>query len=219
MFIKHRTGRDHRIVQAIILMGALALVGMSACARHYGTGLPVPASSASTLAERGIAFCQYQSLPLRAYHHMPYIDVGVRTVGGVVAFAPFLVDFGSTGSSLDVGHHAFGVSEPLLGANQCATDNSPCRPNTNGYFCPFVDFQFFGGGYGPVCLMQSDYHATLKSAEAPFRQAGIIGADFFTGAIFGVDFVGGALYRFSQGCADWQGLLRRAGMVPLSTAG
>ncbi len=116
--------------------------------------------------------------------------------------ASFLVDFGSTSSTIDLG--AFKTPPP-----------SSCDAGAGtGQACSFADFDFFGS-WGQVTFYLESY-AGFKGAV---RQGGIVGTDFLSVHPFTLDFQSNRIFQGSNTafCSDAE--LVAAGYAPLSTAG
>ncbi len=131
------------------------------------------------------------------------VDMSAPDAGDAGALVDFLLDFGSNGSTIDLG--AF---NPAPAPSYCNGDAS-----LPGASCSFPNFDFFGP-WGTVELVTADYSFLVSSV----RQAGIIGTDFFSVFPFTIDYTGAKVYRASGAfCADTQ--LLGAGFQPVPTDG
>ncbi|AUX31777.1 MULTISPECIES: hypothetical protein [Sorangium] len=137
--------------------------------------------------------CHGEKRPLVVSRQMPY---AVARVGA--AEGHFLLDFGTTASTIDPQGFAGGVAPaPVAGSAD-----------------RFADFDFYGP-WGTVRLTVQDH----SGVQGTVRQAGILGTDFLSLNAFTLDYEDGAVYRADAGalCADE--ILRAEGMKPLWTAG
>lgn len=125
---------------------------------------------------------------------MPYTKVKVGNAEGY-----FLIDYGTTGSSIDT--MGFINSKPALVTN--TTDK-------------FANFDFFGS-WGAVSLNIQN-HSGIQGLGS-MKQAGILGTDFLCFNTFLLDYTTNKLFRGNeqQGCSD--SILLRAGFKAASTAG
>ena len=124
------------------------------------------------------------------------------TVGAAPSAQPadFLVDFGSTLSTIDLG--AF-KTPPA----------SSCDAGT-GQVCSFADFDFFGS-WGQVTFYSESY-AGFKGSV---RQGGIVGTDFLSVHPFTLDYQGNRIFQGSNTAFCSDAVLSAAGFAPLTTAG
>lgn len=137
--------------------------------------------------------CHGEKRPLVIASQMPY---AVARVGA--AEGHFLLDFGTTASTIDPQGFAGGVvPEPVAGS----TDQ-------------FTDFDFYGP-WGTVRLTVQDH----SGIQGTVRQAGIVGTDFLSLNAFTLDYEDGAVYRADAGALCPDEVLRAEGMKPLWTAG
>lgn len=120
---------------------------------------------------------------------VPYIEVSVDEQRG-----HFLLDFGATGSTIDL----------------VAFAKRPRATKEKKY----PDFDFFGT-WGSVSLMAMDH----SGIQAGVRQAGIIGTDFLSLNIFTFDYVRGRVYRASADGFCHDEALRGIGLRPFDTKG
>lgn len=138
--------------------------------------------------------CFGEKRELRTSSTMPYTKVKVGTYEGY-----FLLDFGTTGSTIDTNNFINGKPKPSLSSTG-----------------KFDDFNFFGS-WGTVFLNIQN-HSQI-SGLTHFKQAGIIGTDFLSLNIFTLDYSKHQLYRSNPAefCADT--VLIRMGFKAASTAG
>ncbi|WP_437947436.1 hypothetical protein WME98_42755 [Sorangium sp. So ce296] len=137
--------------------------------------------------------CHGEKRPLVISSQMPY---AVARVGA--AEGHFLLDFGTTASTIDPQGFAGGVvPEPVAGSAD-----------------RFADFDFYGP-WGTVRLTVQDH----SGIQGTVRQAGILGTDFLSLHAFTLDFEDGAVYRADAGALCPDEILRAEGMKPLWTAG
>ena len=124
----------------------------------------------------------------------PYTKVKVSEFEGY-----FLLDFGTTGSTIDTKNFINGT--PKLSSN-----------STN----KFDNFDFFGS-WGTVSLNIQN-HSNITGLN-DFKQAGIIGTDFLALNIFTIDYENGFLYRANKNnfCSNEE--LINLGFKATSTAG
>src|SRR5206468_2777677 len=78
----------------------------------------------------------------------------------------------------------------------------------------FDDFDFYGP-WGTVHLDVQDHSGIVGSV----RQAGMVGTDFLSLNVFTLDYEHGDVYRADQKSFCPDGVLLKAGLRPLSTAG
>jgi hypothetical protein len=126
--------------------------------------------------------------------------------GGYYAKGPFVVDFGSTGSTIDL--NAFGDGGAPTPVS-CAGDAS-----APGADCTFQGFDFFGE-WGTVYLVTGDYSVLFGGV----RQAGIIATDFLSKNPVALDFAKKEIRRNdpTKFCTDAQ--LLGSGFRPLPAGG
>ncbi|WP_437320590.1 hypothetical protein [Sorangium sp. So ce385] len=137
--------------------------------------------------------CHGEKRPLVISSQMPY---AVARVGA--AEGHFLLDFGTTASTIDPQGFAGGVvPEPVAGSAD-----------------RFADFDFYGP-WGTVRLTVQDH----SGIQGTVRQAGILGTDFLSLHAFTLDYEDGAVYRADAGALCPDEILRAEGMKPLWTAG
>lgn len=122
---------------------------------------------------------------------MPYTEVSVNGFKGY-----FLIDFGTTTSTIDINSFSDGI--PL-----------PVNNTTN----QFNSFDFFGS-WGKVNLKLQD-HSNIQGIQ----QSGILGTDFLSLNIFTLDYANKKIYRSTpqQFCDD--NALISKGFKPVSSAG
>ena len=117
--------------------------------------------------------CWGEKRPLVIDSQMPYVSV---SVGGSKGY--FLMDFGTTGSTIDPMRFYSGPAP------------KPVNQTTN----QFDSFDFFGS-WGNVTLSVQD-HGNIKLKNV--KQAGILGTDFLSLNIFTLDFESQNIYRSAQ---------------------
>jgi hypothetical protein len=155
-----------------------------------------------------IPACVGASIPMPVSGVRAFVEIPLGSLpdGGYSAKGPWVIDFGSIGSTIDM--HAFGDAGPPS-ATFCGADAS--APGIN---CTFQGFDFFGD-WGQVYLRTAD-HSTLFGGV---RQAGILATDFLMHNPFALDFTRQKLHRNDVGafCTDAQ--LLGAGFRPIPTGG
>jgi hypothetical protein len=185
-----------RGVSVYLRTGALLLIALAAaapgCAAKDVAGDATTAPDA--LSEKSIPGCLGQGEALSLFQNLPFTDV---TVGG--ATGPFLVDFATTNSAIDV----LAFPAPGLMAARCPL----------GASCSFDDFTFFGG-WGTVSLVSEE----LDYPGASLHQAGILGTDFLAANVFALDYTRKQIHRTGSGACD-DATLTNAGLRALSTTG
>ena len=156
--------------------------------------------------------CVGTALPLEVAGERAYVSIriGANDAGDAEAGAPgvsgnFVVDFGTTGSTIDYG--AFSADAGPVPASY-AGDGGLGADHT------FQGFDFFGD-WGFVTLRRSDY-STIASLT---RQAGILGTDFLALHPYTLDYTRGQIWRSDPKtfCTDPQ--LLGAGFSPLPSEG
>jgi hypothetical protein len=179
-----------------IALAALAMAAgvLSAACTSEDAAAGDAATSPDELRSNALPACLGEGRPLRFFQNLPFADV---TVGG--ATGPFLVDFATTGSAIDV----LAFPAPGLMAGRCPL----------GASCSFDGFTFFGA-WGTVTLVSEE----LDYPGASLHQAGILGTDFLAANVFAVDYRGKQLRRTVAGACD-DATLSKAGLRPLSTRG
>jgi len=154
--------------------------------------------------------CVGTSIPLTVDGLRTFVGVKLSAsppdAGHPPAQGDFLVDFGTTGSTIDF--HAFDASAPPMPA-QCFGDAS-----IPGASCNFAGFDFFGD-WGQVTLRTGDYGIFFGA----IRQAGIIGTDFLSIYPFALEFTNRKMWKSAVAtfCTDTQ--LLAAGFLPLPSKG
>jgi hypothetical protein len=171
---------------------AIAAVLSSACASKDDAADGT--TSPDELRSRALPACLGQGQPITLFQNLPFANV---TVAG--ATGPFLVDFATTSSAIDV----LAFPAPGLMAGRCPL----------GASCSFDGFTFFGG-WGTVTLVSEE----LDYPGASLHQAGILGTDFLASNVFTLDYRGKQLHRSTSGACD-DSTLSKAGLRPLSTRG
>jgi hypothetical protein len=115
---------------------------------------------------------------------------------------PFLIDFGSTYSDID------------LSAFSPAPAAHSCDPTKLGQISTFADAEFFGP-WSPAYFDTADF----SSIKGTVRQAGLLATDFFSLYPFTIDYQGLRILEGSTTafCADAD--LKAAGFAPMATTG
>jgi hypothetical protein len=152
--------------------------------------------------------CVGTSIPMTIDGVRAFAEVSVQSLdgGGYFAKGPFVVDFGSTGSTIDLnGFGDGGAPTPV----SCGGDAS-----APGAFCTFQGFDFFGD-WGTVYLVTGDYSVLFGSV----RQAGIIATDFLSKNPISLDFGKKQILRSdpTKFCTDAE--LLGSGFRPLPAGG
>jgi hypothetical protein len=151
--------------------------------------------------------CVGTSIPMTVSGVRAFADVPIGTLpdGGYSSHGPFVVDFGSTGSTIDLKGFDGGAPQPV----SCGGDAS-----APGAFCTFQGFNFFGD-WGTVYLVTGDYSVLFGSV----RQAGILATDFLSKNPVSLDFTKKQIWRADPAkfCTDAQ--LLGSGFRPLPTSG
>jgi hypothetical protein len=152
--------------------------------------------------------CVGTSIPMTVSGVRAFADVRVGTLpegGGYSSHGPFVVDFGSTGSTIDLKAFDGGTPQPV----SCGGDAS-----APGAFCTFNGFDFFGD-WGSVALVTGDYSVLFGSV----RQAGILATDFLSKNPVSLDFTKKQIWRSDPAkfCTDAQ--LLGSGFRPLPAGG
>jgi hypothetical protein len=174
------------------LIAVVAAVAVGACASADSVA-DDSATQPDELRSKDLPACLGQSQPISLFQNLPFADV---TVAG--ATGPFLVDFATTGSAIDV----LAFPTPLTAA-RCPL----------GASCSFDGFTFFGG-WGTVTLVSEE----LDYPGAALHQAGILGTDFLAANVFTLDYERRQIRRSNGGACD-DAALTRAGLRALSTKG
>jgi hypothetical protein len=131
--------------------------------------------------------CLGTSATLTVSSQMPYMNVPVGSESG-----EFVIDFGSTFSSIDL--HAFAPPGP---------STSGCDPTKLGVTCTVDGFAFFAPP-GPVFLVTENFSGISGSV----RQAGIVGTDFTSLKIITLSYAGGRIFASpSAGFCDDSALI------------
>jgi hypothetical protein len=215
------------------LPSAIAAVALPSCGNNdsapstddgatgvVGDARKTPADDAPADDDAGIdaadAYVAPVNLPPCVGMQIPMILDGVRAFadisigslpegGGYSATGPFVVDFGSTGSSIDLNGFDGGAPQPV----SCAGDAS-----APGADCQFNGFDFFGN-WGTVYLITADYSVLFGS----LRQAGIVATDFLSLNPVSLDFTHKQIFRSDPKafCTDTQ--LLGSGFRPLPAQG
>jgi hypothetical protein len=184
---------------------------------HHAPGDETPAQEpvddAATDADANVAPvilppCVGTTIPMTLDGVRAFTDVSIGSLpeGGYYAKGPFVLDFGSTGSTIDLnGFGDGGAPTPV----SCAGDAS-----APGAFCTFQGFDFFGD-WGSVYLVTGDYSVLFGSV----RQAGIVATDFLSKNPVSLDFGKKEIHRSDVGkfCTDAE--LLGSGFRPLPADG
>ncbi len=173
--------------------------------------------------------CIGTPLPLLQSGERTYVTINFTGTGGQADLGPvdasigsgdsidgsFLIDFGATQSTIDLG--AFQPQKPV--PLSCQGD-----PSKLGAYCSFGAFDFFGS-WGAVTLITEDYSFLYNSV----RQAGILGTDFLSVFPFTLDYVGvqnggvsvynPQIWKSTTDAFCTDGELIGAGYTPLPTDG
>jgi hypothetical protein len=130
------------------------------------------------------------------------VGAGFAADAGLTAAEPFLVDYASTFSTIDLG--AFSPAPAAQG----------CNPAQLGQSCSFANLSFFGS-WGSVVLVTESY----ASLQGGVRQAGILATDFLSAQPFTLDYRGSRVFAGSSTafCSDAE--LAAAGFAPMTTSG
>jgi hypothetical protein len=144
------------------------------------------APSAIPIVEDVVPACFGPAMPLTVWAATPYAEVRFGMTRGL-----FLIDFGTTGSSID----------------PAAFDPPP-----DGSLGCYAGMDFFGAR-GCTTLRRSDH----RGVGAPFRQAGILGTDLLAQHSYVIDYRSARLHRSDVLCSE--AALIAASMIPLATSG
>jgi hypothetical protein len=130
------------------------------------------------------------------------VQIGATFDAGLTAAEPFLIDFGSTSSDIDLS--AFNPAP--------ATEN--CNDAKLGQACTFSNLSFFGS-WGSVVL----YTASYSSIQGSVRQAGLLATDFLSAQPIALDYKGLRVFAGASSgfCTDSE--LGAAGFAPMTTSG
>ncbi|MBI2391227.1 MAG: hypothetical protein HYV09_16680 [Deltaproteobacteria bacterium] len=156
-----------------------------------------PADAPPPDGSTGLPGCLGEGRPLVVSSTLPFSLASVGSAGG-----HFLVDFGTTRSTID------------LGAFSTPPSPSGCDPTLLGQSCTFYGFDFFGS-WGTVTLTTADH----SGVSASVRQAGILGTDFLSVHAFTLDYAGGRIGRAAKSTFCSDAAMTAAGFVALSSAG
>jgi hypothetical protein len=179
-----------------------------AAASDGGAGKPDGSGSldgaADALPPLTLPTCLGASAPIVLSGTSAYtsVQIGATFDAGLTAAEPFLLDFGSTSSDID------------LSAFNPAPAAENCNPAKLGQACTFSNLTFFGD-WGSVVLYTDSY----ASIQGTLRQAGLLATDFLSAQPITLDYkglrvFGGASTGF---CTDSQ--LGAAGFAPMTTSG
>lgn len=141
--------------------------------------------------------CLGDSQPLVFSSSLPFTEVKIGAATGA-----FLVDFGTTRSTIDLA--AFATRPAASG----------CDPTLLGQSCSFEGFEFFGS-WGTVTLVTADHSGVTASV----REAGILGTDFLSVNAFTLDHGGKRLLRAQQATFCGDAALTGAGLIALPSSG
>lgn len=132
--------------------------------------------------------CFGRAIPLTLFHGTPYVEVQIGEARGA-----FLVDYGTTFSTLDVA----ALSPAPRHDGRCWPDAHLFDP----WPCPTLRASGHGG------------------TGAPFPQAGILGTDVLASHVHVLDLAGARMFRASPAAACSSGELTEAGLVRLDVLG
>lgn len=135
--------------------------------------------------------CHGPGKSIQVVNGLPYVEVQVGQSKGL-----FLIDFGTTGSTIDPKGFTSGPQP------------SPVAGSQNS----FADFDFYGS-WGTVKLDIQD-HSNIEGV----KQAGIIGTDFLSLNAYTIDFTNRKIYR-SDSPVCLTNILKTEGFVPVSSVG
>lgn len=151
--------------------------------------------------------CVGTSIPMTVSGVRAFADIPVGSLpeGGYAGHGPFVVDFGSTGSTIDLKGFDGGTPQP----SSCAGDAS-----APGAYCTFQGFDFFGE-WGTVYLVTGDYSILFGA----IRQVGILATDFLSKNPVSMDFTKKKIWRSDPAkfCTDAE--LLGSGFRPLPAGG
>ena len=154
-------------------------------------------TSAPDTATPPLPACLGDAKALVVSSSLPFTDVKIGTATGA-----FLVDFGTTRSTIDLA--AFATPPTATG----------CNPALLGQSCSFAGFDFFGG-WGTVTLVTADHSGIVASV----REAGILGTDFLSVNAFTLDYAGKRILRAQKATFCPDSALTAAGLVALPSTG
>lgn len=142
--------------------------------------------------------CLGSSLPIVFSGNSPYVDAALGAPPNQ-AHGAFLLDYGSTGSWVDLSQ--FSPTPP--GTVRCGSNT-----------CTFADFDFFGS-WGSVVFNLADF----SGIQSQPPQVGIIGTDFLSVTPFTLDAQNRRIFQPASGsfCSDQE--LENAGFAAADTAG
>jgi hypothetical protein len=132
-------------------------------------------------------------------HQMPYLTVKLGNAEG-----EFVLDFGTNITSIDPENFKNSVKPEPIGGGQLEYEK----------FYKFKNFNFYNYPGEVNLLIRKSQVSGLK-----FKQAGVIGTDFFMEAIFTIDYQNGFLYKSSKDSFCKDKVLNDAGFKAVSTAG
>lgn len=163
--------------------------------------------------------CVGTPLPFEVAGRRAYVDVKFGPTadpdaGPDAALPPnpigaYIVDFGTTGSTIDFHAWSDASAGPAPQPTYCAGDAA-----APGAFCDFNGFDFFGN-WGFVTL-RTDVYTTLFASRP---QAGIIATDFLSLYAFTLDYTNQRIYKATETEFCTEAQLLASGFRPLSSAG
>lgn len=164
-------------------------------------GTPAPPDAGTSPLDAGtyvLPSCLGPALPIQYSGQSPYFTATVSGASSSGSGA-FLLDYGSTGSWIDLN----GFSGP-----------APVPLGCSGGRCTFSDFDFFGS-WGQVSFGESDFSGIQSNPP----QVGIIGTDFLSVTPFTLDAAGRRVLQGSATAFCSDSTLRSAGFGALDTSG
>jgi hypothetical protein len=203
----------------VVALGTAIVVGIAGCGAETPAAAPSDPQGASDTDDlvdapttTAAPACLGETARGRLAHGLPYLDLTVGS-GADARTGAFLLDWGTTRSTIDLA--AFPAPGPLAHG---------CPLAYLGERCSFDDLWFFGS-WGEVTFTTADHGAfdDTGNGAGGFRQAGILGTDFFATAVYTIDFTTGAgsgtVYHAPAGTFCDDQTLGEAGFVALSSVG
>lgn len=132
--------------------------------------------------------CFGPSAPMTVWSATPYAEVHFGAASGL-----FLIDFGTTGSTIDP---------------------STITPRPDGSLGCYPGADFFGRW--PCLPLRTTDHSGIAT---PFRQSGILGTDVLAQHAYVLDYRAGRLHRADAGTFCTDAALTAAHLIPLETSG
>lgn len=169
-------------------------------------GFTAADAAADATAPLVLPSCLGKSAPMQLSGSSAYasIEIGASFAAdaGLTAGEPFLVDFGSTYSSINLS--AFSPAPP--------TEN--CNAAELGQDCTFANLDFFGD-WGSVVLVTESF----SGGQGSVKQAGILGTDFLSAQPITLDYQGSLIFAGSTTSFCTETQLMAAGFAPMTTSG